>query len=1068
VSRLLACSCLTPFLLSPASLHAETIIDSKRTTAVATSTIKSGARDDVKIAATGSIELGGGAAVTLDSANSVKNDGTILIRNASNATGILATPSGTGEISNAGKILIDETYAPADADKDGDGDGPFSKQSGNSGIRTGGSFTGTISNSGTISVKGNQGTGIALAGPLTGQLTHSGTIDVLGDGATGIRTAAVSGNVSILGSVAAQGAGAVAVSVEGPVAGQVLIQSSVVSTGYRSTTAPADVSKLDADDLLQGGPAVRIAGSVAGGVLFDIRPKDADPKNADEDKDGVEDAKEGNAAVASYGAAPAVLIGATSGTTAIGALAGSHGGFGLALNGELQGSGVYKGVDGNGLQIGGLGGTVNIAGGIAVNGAVGAKSLDANATGIRIGAGAAVPKLAVAGSVSASSGAGATGQVRAVSIDAGGSLPQLINSGTIAAVATGDATATAIRDGSGTLGLIENTGSITASSKKTAAESAVAIDLQSNGSGATVRQKAVGSGTAAPRISGSVLFGAGNDVFDIADGAVTGTVRFGAGANRLSLSGDAAMMSDVTFGSGADTVALSGTSVLAGTLDLGGGADTLSLGGTGLFVGKLANAAGAAVTVAGGQLDLRSVGAVQLASLNVLGGGTIGVLVDPVTRSATQYQVGTASFAPGTKLAVSIASVGGAEGEYLVVKAGTLTGGANLSATTALLPYMFKGSLTANDSAGQVSLKVQRKSVADLGLTRSQAFAYDAVFAALDKDAKLGGVFLGLRDQDSFQSAVQQLLPDHAGGVFESVTRGSRTLGAYIADPNALVAPLGGGLGFWLQQAVWGTSKTQGQTASYRSSGWGASGGVELETGVGRIGASLAYLNGKANQRRINHGVDSNQYEAALHWRNGWGGLNAYARASAALVDLSGAREFVGALGTETLSRRTSSKWDGTLYTAAGGLSYALQIGRLTIRPAAALDYFRLKEDGHQEKGGGDAFDLLVDARTSDELTASGTVALGYDFSAADAGLFRLEVEGGRRERVAGALGRTTARFKGGQSFSLVADERESGWLGKVRVLAGGEEFRVGGEGTVEEQDGRAALGVRATLSVGF
>ena len=81
--------------------------------------------------------------------------------------------------------------------------------------------------------------------------------------------------------------------------------------------APSDVSKLDPEDLLQGGPAVRIAASVNGGVIFDVRPKDNSTTDNDEDKDGIDDSKEGNASVASYGAAPAVLIGSAAGPVAI-------------------------------------------------------------------------------------------------------------------------------------------------------------------------------------------------------------------------------------------------------------------------------------------------------------------------------------------------------------------------------------------------------------------------------------------------------------------------------------------------------------------------------------------------------------------------------------------------------------------------------------------------------------------------------------------------------------------------------------------------------------------------------
>jgi hypothetical protein len=283
-----------------------------------------------------------------------------------------------------------------------------------------------------------------------------------------------------------------------------------------------------------------------------------------------------------------------------------------------------------------------------------------------------------------------------------------------------------------------------------------------------------------------------------------------------------------------------------------------------------------------------------------------------------------------------------------------------------------------------------------------------------------------------------------------------------------MVADLGEGIGFWLQQAVWGTTKERGDTASYRSSGWGASGGIELNSGIGKFGVSIAYLNGKTEQRRIDDQVDSNQYEAAVHWRNSWGGFNAFARASAAMVNLEGSRRFAGTFGTEDVVRTATGDWDGQLYSASGGLSYQFRTGRLTIRPGATIDYYRLREDGHTEKGGGDALNLTVASRTSDELAATGTIAAGYDISASDAGFLRVELEGGRREIVGGSLGKTVAHFKDGDNFTLTPEEREAGWIGRLRLVGGGDGFRAGGEASVEEQNGRAALGFRATLSVGF
>ncbi|MFP5456092.1 MAG: hypothetical protein ACLGHK_11405, partial [Alphaproteobacteria bacterium] len=76
--------------------------------------------------------------------------------------------------------------------------------------------------------------------------------------------------------------------------------------------------------------------------------------------------------------------------------------------------------------------------------------------------------------------------------------------------------------------------------------------------------------------------------------------------------------------------------------------------------------------------------------------------------------------------------------------------------------------------------------------------------------------------------------------------------------------------------------------------------------------------------------------------------------------------------------------------------------------------------------------------------------------------------EGGRRELVGGSLGSTTARFKGGTAFTLAPEDRTSGWIGKIRAVGGGNGFQIGGEAGAEEQQGRAAISIRASLVVGL
>ena len=138
---------------------------------------------------------------------------------------------------------------------------------------------------------------------------------------------------------------------------------------------------------------------------------------------------------------------------------------------------------------------------------------------------------------------------------------------------------------------------------------------------------------------------------------------------------------------------------------------------------------------------------------------------------------------------------------------------------------------------------------------------------------------------------------------------------------------------------------------------------------------------------------------------------------------------------------------------------------------AASIDYYRLKEDGYTESGGGTAMDLVVDSRSGDETAANATVAIGYDImggAEAGEGFFRAEIEGGRRQLIGGSLGATTARFEGGEDFTLLGTERESGWVGKFRLLGGNDSFLIGGEVNAEEQQGRAAVAFRASLQLGF
>ena len=95
-------------------------------------------------------------------------------------------------------------------------------------------------------------------------------------------------------------------------------------------------------------------------------------------------------------------------------------------------------------------------------------------------------------------------------------------------------------------------------------------------------------------------------------------------------------------------------------------------------------------------------------------------------------------------------------------------------------------------------------------------------------------------------------------------------------------------------------------------------------------------------------------------------------------------------------------------------------------------------------------------------------VALGYDLMSLDRNepWLRLELEGGRREILSGSLGSTTASFAGGQPFTLVPEERTSGWRAGVRLTGGGPSLGIGAEIGGEEQQGKASIGGRVGIQL--
>jgi hypothetical protein len=313
------------------------------------------------------------------------------------------------------------------------------------------------------------------------------------------------------------------------------------------------------------------------------------------------------------------------------------------------------------------------------------------------------------------------------------------------------------------------------------------------------------------------------------------------------------------------------------------------------------------------------------------------------------------------------------------------------------------------------------------------------------------------------------MLPDHAGGAFEGVSLGSRAFATQAFEPLSPVYSLGG-IDVLLTTAGWTTDKKEGASAAYDLGGFGFGASGEVDTGLGAFGVSANWFWNEYDNGSDQNVVMSDTYELAAYWRGKWGGLSAFARGSVGMAGFRGRRTFSGQAGDKQIQRNVISKWDGTVMTASGGVSYEAGGRHLFFRPTVTFDYLKLDEDGYTDKDGG-GLNLVVEDRKSDEFAVNGGLALGVDFlgnGRGDSSWLRLEGEGGWREIVGGALGSTTAKFAGGTPFTLDPEQLESGWYAKLRAKGGSSMFEVGGEVGAEDRHGSTALSLRGTMRLGF
>jgi hypothetical protein len=1033
---LVATVATAPLLAMAFGAYAETVISTARTTPIATlSATAAGAADDVKIDAAGSIKLTtAGALVTLNSSNKVVNLGSLATVGVNDSIGVLVLGGNTGAVTNSLTISQTEDYTATDTDSDGDLDGVFAQGSGRYGIRVTGPavFTGDIiqDSAGSITIEGNNSAGISVETGLVGNLTNNGAITVTGDNSYGVHvTGPVTGNITQGGGTTVLGQNAVGLAVDGNVSGALAIQGSVTASGYRYTSRPAEtaVVKLDADDLLQGGPAARISGNVGGGILLNGPSSSTVVSGTTTTTTTISSTATGTGGLTVYGGAPALLIGSDTQAVTIGAVGTADNAYGLISKGAITATGVYDKVAATGVQIGGATGqTTTLTGGMRNDSTITVTSREANATGVELKAGAVAPSIWNRGGVTATSasyaGSGLTGDARALVIDAGASVTNLDNSGGISANRSGETgDAIAVLDTSGTLSTITNTGTITAYvaaptvksdgttvTTATAAGKAIALDLRASTGGVTFTQKTP--------VSTSVT-----TTFPASETATTATVT--------AVTVTPTIIGEVRFGSGADTFNVLAGNVI-GDISFGGGADAFNIDGGSVVLGALRDSDGQlAIKVGTGSLGITNAETINATSLTLDAGSKLLFTADPANNANTHLVVsGAVNIASGAQLGLRLASLLTAPTSYTVITGGSLNAGTINQDLLGGTPYLYVA--TSRTDTNNVYLDVRRRTASEIGMNRTQSLAYDATFAALSKNTALADVFLAQDTKDGLLGMYDQMLPDQGEGIFaamQSVNQAISSATGYRPDPGDRYGPDS----IWMQEINTLIRRDTADTMGSDTQAIGFVGGYEaMGDAGGALGLTLAYVNVEEHDiaAKVGEQTTGDFVQLGGYWRRSIGGWRMNAGGGAGYSWYQGDRVFnsgdLNGDGKADFTASSHAKWTGYTFNAFAGTAYEAKLGRYFVRPEARIDYLYLQEGTRVEKDNcGDCLGQTRLKRKSDSLTGDVGVAFGADFGREL--WWRPEVRVGYRQHLAGQIGDTNFHYAGGSPVILPASDQK-------------------------------------------
>ena len=924
---------------------ADVSVSAARTTPVATSTADGTNAGNVTVTSTGSVTTATGPSVTLDSDNTILNQGKIAVTSDTGAVAVLLNAGHTGSFTSDGTV----SALIVDSDDITTGSGNIAIW-----ISGSGTFIGNINleDDSTTSAGGTNSIGLAIDAAILGDITIAGGVEAHGTGATAFSsTASIDGDLLVTadGSVAASGEGARAFFVGAPVTGGIINRGAIGVIGAQS-----NVDYDDGDDDTEviypmAEFAVGIAGSSGSGFL-----------NGSAGSIMATYTDTGVIISPSLAAVPADIV--------LGVVDATDNPYGFVNIGSIGVSGAFEGQTIRGVWIEGYDdgstiSTVTLDGGFYNSGSIAvATTADATAYGVVIGDYTNVPTLLNAGTMTSTVTSSETATAYGLVIGAEANLPVLNNSGTLSATATADdAYAYGIVDNSGTLLSLTNSGTLYALATSTA-------DIDDPGD---------------------------DDVDgDIGDGAAEAVVldlRHANGATTIANSGS--IYGATQLSSQNDTVNLiddgdddeDTTSAWTGSIGFGGGDDTFTISGAGIFTGGIAQDSGTlAIIVEDGTFSLGRGDTVDATTIDFSSAAALTIELDGDNNAIPRIDATERiTFEEGARIEATLTEFVGEDFTAILARAPLIestVSGSDLVVEN--LPYLYTASTALNDGAqDEIVLSFHLKTATDLAFTARQTAFYGSVLDVLAvTDNALAEPLLALDERAEFLAAYDALMPNTAQPVLRGVMALTDALDGAIKERFEILLGkdknMDGVHGWWSGTArgilVDPDDNGQGIDGDLTAVTFGIEGLLKPYASIGAavsLGTSTMFEDGSTTDRvRLNSG------HGALYASFAAGPVYLSASAGGGYSSNRSDRQFT----TDDFTLDIEDQWDSTFVDASAEAGLNVLFGKFAIRPSAGVTWLNLSEDAHAEDSGGVGFDLSYDALEVDVTRAKAGLVFSY------------------------------------------------------------------------------------------